>query len=660
MAQEISIEDILGKKSIPSEIGSSKTEDNFLLGKKAKKVRKSKIDLDSIPDLEPSVEVLSGGVSNPVSAEKKFIPVQETKLPKELSSAVKPQSVGTQQSVKQQLQLTPVEPQLIPSDIIAEKSGIVIPEPMAVKQQEIFVNDIRQKLDKKQKFQVITQKTEVQPEEYEDAVQAVTEAYEELTGNDIPEKVDMIEVRDDVIDAIAEIPDAEDVDLTNIELKVTKRDKDSKAGYYKVKVNIKKSGIPNIINKISSYVKQETKGLISPRVCDLRVIGNTNKTQLRGSTEKLSKNTVVFKPDSKKLKVNKGTRIMISIPDDFSSTGDLLVYIQESRAKSIHKVSRSDFDTEGKFINFISERIVEYYTIGYQAAVARLTLHTGNPLVEIMTKILKTGQYRGKPLMDESNMYGFDIATKSDTNQWLVVRISESSVIPNKYEIAAFNTVNGDEYDLSGPKTYQELDKVALKLVDAAFAKDWSSELMDSDDSEYTEFMYNLQKLTHYKLRKVAIEIWDMIHPDNSISAPDIKIIRTLNKNDMMKLGVSDYDSEAILGVTNIGKPVEWVLTYLAYPIIGGDARHGSNYITRQQYYQKYDVKDRNQYQARRNTVIAKEGISRNYNARIYLFQLEYKLSGSANNHIFRAKTFKEVLETGFLSGNLTFPETKY
>lgn len=658
MAREISIEDILGKKSITSQnVDNTPVEDNFLLGKKAKKVRKPKIDLDAIPDLEPQKQEISpvaDNVVHQVFVVNKVAPddtntgvefkniEQDIELPKGLQDEV---------DTKQQIKITPVEPQKI---IVPQvNNGIVIPTSMAVAQQEAFVNDIRKKKDRKQKFQVVTQKTDVIPEQHEDAVQAITDAYEEITGNEIPEKVDMVEIRDAVIDAVSEIPDAEGVDLTNIELKVTKKDKESKAGYYKVKVNIKKSGIPNIINKIAGYVKSETKGLISPRVCDLRVIGNTNKTQLRGSTLKLSVNTVVFKPDSKKLKVNKGTRIMISIPDDFNSTGNLLIYIQESRAKSIHEIKKSDFDTENKFINFIAERIVEYYVVGYQATIARITLHaTNNPLTEIMTKILKSGQYKGQPLFDESNMYGFDIATKSDLNQWLVVRVSESSVVPNKYDISAFNTVNGDEYDLiQRPLTYQELDRTGMKLIDAAFAKDWSDVITDADDVEYNEFMYNLQKLKHFKLRKAAIEIWDARESNTEIS-----IIRTLSKNDMNKLMVTDYDSEAILGKTS---NVEWVLTYLAYPIIGGDARYGADYITRQQYYQKYDVKDRNEYQARKNTVLVKEGLPRNYNARIYLFQLEYKIDGESN--VYRARTFKEIKDdTGFLTNNLKFPKSKY
>ena len=62
-------------------------------------------------------------------------------------------------------------------------------------------------------------------------------------------------------------------------------------------------------------------------------------------------------------------------------------------------------------------------------------------------------------------------------------------------------------------------------------------------------------------------------------------------------------------------------------------------------------VNDRRDYPERKKTILEKQGIERNYNSRIYLFQLEYSINSVTN--IYRAKTFKEIMEkTKFLTDN--------
>ena len=511
-------------------------------------------------------------------------------------------------------------------------------------QEAIVEGKIVSETEKQQLTQELKQKLEndiqvgqVTPDDIVNAVEIL-----EDNNNVSLDNVNTIEVLEDVGAALENIPDGVAVDIDDIEIIPSKTRKD-KTGYFKTKVNIKKSNIPPVINTIASYVKQHTKGLISPRVCDLRVIGNTNKTQLRNSSLKLSVNTIVFKPDHTKLKVNKGTRFMISIPEDYESTGNLLVYIQESRAKTILELTAKDFPNQDVFNEFLGDRIAEYYYHGYDVTLKKLQLRgADNLLMPIISMVLNTQDYKAKPYCDDDNhLYAVDFISKGTENQWLTIQIIESEQF-GKYDLKATSKL-GIEFDIkSEPVTLQWLNNNTVELLNKLYARDWSKEL-ENDGLDAS--ILNMNKLNHLKLREAYYTMFGLME-----SEPDLglEILGTLSRRDMLKLKKTDYDAEAIIGKTNF---CEFVLTYLAYPIVGGDKRKGREYITRQQYYNKYSVSDRRNYQQREKTILKKEGNERNYNARIYLFQLEFRTDKNKKYTIYRSKKFEDVVSiTKFLT----------
>lgn len=574
------------------------------------------------------------------------------------------------------------QPQAVVSTITGTGSGIVMPQSLSDMQHNSIVDSIVAKQVSVQKQQQTTQTKEVvkrvlkprkkkieqivnqkiqiqestvgllspiQKEEIrqqviieeqitEEQVQQVKEVFGPLENVNVPELVENLG------DALEEIP-GEDIELSDISIVPSKIKKD-KTGYFKTKVTIKTSNIPDIINKIASYIKQQSNGMIKPRVCDLRVIGNTNKTQLRNSQLKLSCATVVFKPDTNKLKVNKGTRFMISVPEDHSTTGNLLVYLQESRAKTIMELTPRDFPNVETFCEFIGDRIAEYYYHGYDVTLKKLQLrNTNNVLMPVISQILNTRDYKAKPYTDADNLlFAVDFISKNDENQWLTIQVRETGEL-GMYEIIGLNTVTNDEYTLINQNvSIGWMLKNLYNTLNSTYARDWSDVLKAEDGLD--ENYYMLGKLKHYKLRKVLIDMFK-IQEDNS--AIGLTIQKTASKKDMVKLQNKDYDAEAIIGKTN--SLDFFILTYLAYSIIGGDARKGRQYITNEEYYNKYSVSDRRQYQKRDKTVIKKEGAERNYNARPYMFQLEFRVKGVTT--IYRSKDFNDVLEkTKFLTQN--------
>lgn len=546
----------------------------------------------------------------------------------------------------------------IESQDIVESQQIIIPKSIAEQIEEQAVNVFIENTDKQQLIVKADQRAEIKDkseglttEELEAKIAEVKEELEIIHNIDLPEQVNIVEVEEQIDTALDEIPNGEDLSLEDLDIK--RIDKKDKTGYFKTKVSIKKDNIPEQINYIASYVKKQTKGLISPRVCDLRVIGNTNKTQLRTSKLKLSLATVVFKPDVTKLKVNKGTRFMISIPEDYSSTGNLLVYIQESRAKTILEVQSKDFPSTEQFSIFIADRIIEYYFSGYEITLKKLELRgVNNPLMDLINNILKTHEYKIKPYTDaDSHLFSADFISKDVKNQWLVVNVIENDV-PGTYDVIAKNTADQTwEFEILKGQSLGKLMNNMYNMLNQLYQKDWTIQLGLTDDDN---FYYLYDKITHSKLKKAMITLNDF-----STENPETGFIiqNSLSKKDLSKALTPDYDAEALIGKSN--NLDYYILSYMAIKVEGGDKRNGKDYITREQYYEKYNVSDKRNYQERTKTVLAKQNSNRNYNSRIYMFQLEYSVN--KEKHIYRNPSFDIVLEeTGILTDSIKFPETIY
>lgn len=453
---------------------------------------------------------------------------------------------------------------------------------------------------------------------------------------------------------LADIPGGEDIEISDIEIKPTKIV--DKEGRYRTKINIKKNNMPPIVNDISSDVVIKTKGLIKPRVVDMRVIGNTNKTQLRGSNLLLTTRTIVFKPDHTRLKVNKGTRIMISIPET-NEENQIIVYIQESRAKKILVINKSDFSNYTLYIDFISKTISNYYTNGFNVTLNRLmTNGTENPFMELIEKVVGTRQYKaGNIYSDDSDdsknnltIVGVTFKTKStdeDSNSWLSVVIRESNE-NGLYDVIAFDTVTNSEWSLYSKKTIQFISKNILTLLENTYNRDWSAELDEASNGADISIYRFMNSLQHKKLKKFLTLLWETNESQPEIG---IKIGGVLTQEQLKKIGKYDYNMEAVVFKTN--KLEKCIVSYYAHLIKGGDKRNGKDYITSQSYYQRSNVNDRNQYQKRKRTILAREGENRNYNSRPYIFQVEYTINGKSN--LYRSLTLTDLLsKTGILTDN--------
>ena len=473
--------------------------------------------------------------------------------------------------------------------------------------------------------------------------------YETETGIELPDTTDMLYVKETVEDIIDEIPDLNPSStLSDFDLIPTKKDK---TGYTKTKVTINSAIGKYELSKLATIVKNESGGEVLHRAADIRLIGNTNKTQLRGSNLKLLKISYTFKPVGGT--VNKSTRIMISVPEDFETEKKLIIFIQRSRDKYISEVEV--FDDED--ILWLGKFMANFFHMTFELAERKLKFKGVNdPLIPVMLSLAKTGDFKVAPTTDKNTNVtkGFKIITTKPENQWLGVIVREA-MGGGKYYINAVSKVDKDwiqniSLKSGSPITLKYLlSSEFIERIYSLYSEDWSKLGVDFEDETNKELFLST-KLEHKFLKQAFMEIYDLEHSQPELG---IKIGGTLSKIDtkqaMSSNGDKDYNAEAIVGKSN--HLDYFILTYLGIQIIGGDKRDGKSVIEHQQYNQKFNVSDNRPYQERNRTVLKKEGEIRNYNSRVYMFQLEYSVDNVKS--IFKAKTFQEIKDnTNFLTKN--------
>lgn len=576
--------------------------------------------IDDIQDGENQIEINTG-----IGKKKKKLSILDELVVGQEQQETANIPVAQQQIVEPEI----VEPEPLQTTIDEKIQQQLVEQNKQYQQQQRFQNQ------KQQRFQQI---------ENDVVIQEAKQELEQIRGEELPDNINIVETEKQLDEALSEIPDGNEHSIIDVKITVSTTKKD-KTGYYKTKVSLGKGKIPEQINVISSYVKKNSKGLIKPRICDLRLIGNTNKTQLRGSSLKLSSKCIVYKPDPKKLKVNKGTRFMISIPEDYDSTGNLLVYIQESRDKTIMELTAKDFPDVDSFNKFIGDRIIEYYTVGYSISLKKLELrNVTNPVMSVITEILKTNDFKAKPYTSDNHIYAVDFYNKdSSKNPWLYVSLVESDT-HNRYDIFAKNKVD-ESFEWRLTDKLLTIDMLIGNLYDVllkVYNMDWSDKLaIDDEDKIY----YILGKLKHSRLKQ-AVHV---------LSSENVQLAEALSKDEASKRLEESYDAECVIGKTE--STDYFILTYLAYPIIGGDKRKSADYITTESYREKYGIKTERDVVER--SKILKSGEERNYNARKYMFQLEYKVGDKKNTY--RSIDFDKILnDTGILTEDVKFPESKY
>lgn len=458
------------------------------------------------------------------------------------------------------------------------------------------------------------------------------------------------DIQEELVEVSQNIPDLSNhISFEDVEIVEAK----SRKGYTKTTV-VFKNNTPKELSTIATYARKFSDNIIKPRTMNILNINNVNKTQLRSSQIKLGKQSYTFKPDSKKLKVPKFKRFILSIFDDFSSTREITVYIQDSRSKFVF-ITKINNDDD---LEFLGKLIFDFYFEGFEVVKRKLQFkNTVNPLLRAVSEIVKTKTLKVKPIkVDEDNQSVGGLLIKSTTgsNPWLNVIIQKSNTMSGLYDI--YMTSDFDESwkvrlnnQMTSDKSNHSImldviltDKFLKRLEDLFKLPEQNFKraglnLQDND----TKSSMLLNKLKYRATRQVLIDLINYIEDtDNKNNIEIVNTYSQLEAEKLIELGKSnEYKPELIIIKS---KDYQYVLiSYFAMEIVGGDKRAGRDYITTNDYYDKYKVSDRSEYQNRRRTILTRQLNERNYNARPYMFQCEYKQNNKEYKIV--AKTFKEI-----------------
>lgn len=465
---------------------------------------------------------------------------------------------------------------------------------------------------------------------------------------DLSDEVNLVEIFDELDDITETTADNTDIDLGIDDFVIVEvPGKKDKGGYSKVNVSVKSEKFSEIkvisFNRFLSNLNKLTDSIVEHRITDIRVMNNTNKTQLKNSELKLSGFCLTLKPIHTKLKVSKFKRIIINFEPD-----GVNVFIQDSREKSITNIPANKLSSAQEFEEFLAELVYDFYFAGgYSAVIIKIkNLLSGELAIKSdffsLGKIITSSnkyiiKFKQKDLIDE-----ILIRIKGGANEWLLAKIKYNQ-LQQKVTILASSTFAPDwVVDLLPNEEKQTLTYVKnniLKVLDNAFSKkDWNVIGNDKSDKELELLYANESKLTYIPMKKayrwLLKEIEAGAAGENKKNFVIDKVLSKLDTKDLfatdnMGRETEPYNAEVIIGNS---KELEYfVLGWMAIPIIGGDRRHGSQVITTDDYRSKYGVNADTPYQTRqklnkdKTQKLAIGKSLRNYNARKYMFQLEYK-----------------------------------
>lgn len=517
--------------------------------------------------------------------------------------------------------------------------------------------------------------------------ETIAHQIEGFTGIEVPEEVDPIATAAHVIETqpILEVVDPKDVEIKALS-------SIGEYGYPKEKISIKKEKLPSAFESITKALNAVSKGAISlnERPTEFRVIVHTNETQLRNSSRKLSPYAVTYKPLQAKLKTNKGTRVILSLPDKNSTS--LYIYLSESRDHQIFEIQ--DY---AKYTDWLAKVIWSFFTSGIKVAAWKIKIReVDSPLMKVVDQVLLTGNYLATPHLDknEKRIDYVYFLKKNTPNSWMRVVVKEEypnfivealtvSSRPGESAIMMvdLNDSGKDRYTLKDLMTYLV---VKMDYLFDRKESEWMDDLGYGSKSclKNPKLVINKlgilkNKITYKPLKNVMDGFMQIIQTEiDEGPKVGLQVKDVVDKNHLKKAfkapkwkvsnSKGDMDGEAIFAETT---KLEFLLTYMYLYLPEYDPRTSSEFITSEKYYYNKDlqkkspqlakhytdVKDRRPAVERQRS-LAGRGEDRRYNSGVYSFVLEYTDKATGRSYKYIATHFEDVLKnTLFLTNNPKF-----
>jgi hypothetical protein len=424
-----------------------------------------------------------------------------------------------------------------------------------------------------------------------------------------------------------------------------------------VTFRLRTKALPETVKRFVEQVINESKKDLMFRGVDINTINAVNKGQLKSKPNKLTLKTFIFKPDYKRIKVNRQNRFMFSLTD---TADEFVVFLQESTKHTSFILSASNFKDKKEMYKQFKSAVLAFYVAGYDVAVNKLTTKAeNNPLGNLLIDVAKIDngrKYSVTPMTVDGETISFHVMTKLAKNNFIKIIVSKDDN-SDTYSIGASDALNSAEADhiLINNLTLDKLIKKCIPTIEEAFDNtDWSK--IFEIEPDMVDYYQNINKLKFARLRNAYLEMFDAITSGNS----EIIIDHVLSNREFKELTNRDeYQAEAIIGRT--GDTVEWNLIYYYMLINDPKGRSSSTFLENDAYKELKKITNSARAIQQRSKSIRKEGTQKVYSNRTNLFQLEYKHRGQKDYHTYRAKTFDEVVnDTQFLTTSPKFPTSKF
>lgn len=287
------------------------------------------------------------------------------------------------------------------------------------------------------------------------------------------------------------IPDIDEKNIDKLSIESSTKNR----SFIKTKITISAPIHRTELQNMLGYLKEASGGVIRHRICDLRLIGNTNKKQLADSDVKLLKNSYTIKPIGGA--VNKSTRIILSVDVDDASY--ILIYMQKSREKFIIKYEIENEDSW----QWLGDWILGFYqTLNFNLYKYRLLNNSfeDNPIYETIKNLAKTKKFivtipksqeeltrfRFKPIKGENTHLNFNVfidrktvfmavkqykvVVSSDVDKKLYLELKAESKL-NENVAFTLDQLNTDKFYKSVENFIKTFDNSNYDIEDIDYAK---------------------------------------------------------------------------------------------------------------------------------------------------------------------------------------------
>lgn len=263
-------------------------------------------------------------------------------------------------------------------------------------------------------------------QEYDTFVSQTRQQLQDEFGVVLHANQDVLEIEDEINDALQAIDDDRYVQLSDFEVKQSPKGD--------IRVTTGKDKMPMILQKLLSITRKLSNVNVNGRMLDVRQIAKLNSAMINVGIDgslMLSPVTLSFRPKVGD-EYGRNDRIMVSLTGTSETTGDLLFYMQQGRKRFVGYIKHDRFSSSEDYLLFLSNAINDFFIVGFDNIRDRMITETDDVhgLDRIGKLIQDTNNYLVQYTGDanEGTISLLVTAKNNPANQWLRAEIMKANI----------------------------------------------------------------------------------------------------------------------------------------------------------------------------------------------------------------------------------------